>query len=83
MAHNHYPIIGRSIPASCGGGAGDTANPFTPPTCPKCIERLQWKIDAELAGAANPQHDKQLRVLQAATAAHFQRILAGTEQVSA
>lgn len=82
MAQNHYPLIGRKPAPSCNADTQDTANPFTPPTCPKCIARLEAKIAAELASEAVTKNVQERR-LHASTAAMFRDILNGTHQLAA
>ena len=82
MAHNHYPVFGRKPLASCEAGPLDTANPFTPPTCPKCIARLEAKVAAELASSAATKNAQEQR-LHSGTAAMFRDILDGRHQEAA
>lgn len=82
MAQNHYPLIGRKAPPSCQASAQDTANPFTPPTCPKCIARLEAKVAAEDV-ATITSRSKQERQLHASTARMYREILSGTHQIAA
>ena len=81
MAHNHYPLFGRTPPSSCNAGSQDTANPFTPPTCPKCIARLEAKVAAEQAEADRCKG--QERRFHLGTASMFRDILNGVHQVAA
>jgi hypothetical protein len=82
MAQNHYPLIGRKPAPSCDASLLDTANPFTPPTCPKCIARLEAKVAAELASAATTKNAQERR-LHNGTAAMFRDVLNGRHQVAA
>jgi hypothetical protein len=82
VAQNHYPLIGRKPAPSCDAGPLDTANPFTPPTCPKCIARLEAKVAAEVASAAETKNAQE-RQLHAGTAAMFTDILNGQHRLAA
>lgn len=79
---NHYPLIGRNVPRSCGA-AGDTANPWAAITCPSCRARLERKVaNEEVEAAAHPATSQEHR-FHAGTADYYRRILSGDEQLSA
>lgn len=71
---NHYPLIGRKVPRSCEDAFG-TADPFAHVECPKCRARLEWKVAADKAAAAEFKPSQQEHRFFLASAANIQRIL--------
>jgi hypothetical protein len=71
---NHYPLIGRKVPGSCNDQFG-TADPFAHVECPKCRARLEAKVAADTATAAEYCVGRQERRFFLASAANIQRIL--------
>lgn len=82
MSQNHYPLIGRKAAPSCDAGPLDTVNPFTPPTCSKCVARLEAKVAAEVASAASTTSNQERR-MHISTADMFREILEGRHQEAA
>lgn len=75
MATNHWPLIGRKAPASCGK-PGDTAEPFQPITCPHCRERLTAKVKAHANEAARHKPGSQNQRFFSGDVAHWSAVLA-------
>lgn len=72
---NHYPLIGRKVPASCND-AGGTADPFATVTCPKCRARLAKAVEDKVAGALTFGAGSQERRVFLANAASLEKVLA-------
>lgn len=71
---NHYPLIGRKVPASCNDPFG-TADPHSHIECPKCRKRLEAKVAAELAEAALHKPGSQYHQFHTGSAANIQTFL--------
>lgn len=72
---NHYPVIGRKVPASCDDANG-TANPFASIDCPRCRGRLQIKVTEHEKEALRHKDGSQEREFFSADAKHYARVLA-------
>lgn len=71
---NHYPVIGRRVPASCKD-AGGTADPHTSIDCPKCRARVKQQVAAKRAGAMSFAADSQERPFFLKNADALERVL--------